>query len=127
MGWGGVQGLDWYGGDFCRAPDLKNAPNPSVTSYVVSNQRSAAQPSREGQSRRRGKQTQRSPQDELAEYLSEPPIDNPVYKADPLAWWREVGVRRFPRLSYMATDFLTIASSSAETERDFRNSAALGA
>lgn len=26
---------------------------------------------------------------------------------------------RFPRLFYMAVDFLTIASSSAETERDF--------
>ncbi|KAL6405347.1 Ribonuclease H-like protein [Ilyonectria robusta] len=58
-------------------------------------------------------------QDELDQYLSEPPVDNIAYKADPIAWWRDVGVVRFPRLSYMAVDFLTIASSSAETERDF--------
>jgi hypothetical protein len=60
-----------------------------------------------------------SPQDEFDQYLSEPPIDNMAYKADPIGWWRDVGAIRFPRLSYMAVDFLTIASSSAETERDF--------
>lgn len=32
---------------------------------------------------------------------------------------RDVGSVRFPHLSFMAVDFLTIASSSAETERDF--------
>jgi hypothetical protein len=58
-------------------------------------------------------------QDELDQYLSEPPVDNIAYKADPIAWWRDIGVVRFPQLSYMAVDFLTIASSSAETERDF--------
>ena len=58
-------------------------------------------------------------QDELAQYLSEPPVTNIAFKNDPIAWWRDVGVSRFPRLSYMAVDFLTIASSSAETERDF--------
>lgn len=69
---------------------------------------------------RRPKQPQASTlQDELAQYCAEPPIDNAAYKADPLAWWRHVGAERFPRLSYMAVDFLTIASSSAETERDF--------
>lgn len=57
--------------------------------------------------------------DELEQYLSELPVDNTAYKADPIAWWREVGAVRWPRLSYMAVDFLTIASSSAETERDF--------
>ncbi|RKK90483.1 hypothetical protein BFJ68_g16436 [Fusarium oxysporum] len=60
-----------------------------------------------------------SPQDEFDQYLSEPPVDNMAYKADPIGWWRDVGAIRFPRLSYMAVDFLTIASSSAETERDF--------
>jgi hypothetical protein len=58
-------------------------------------------------------------QDELDQYLSEPPVDNVSYKADPVAWWRDVGVVRFPRLSCMAVDFLTIGSSSAGTERDF--------
>ena len=58
-------------------------------------------------------------QDELDQYLSEPPVDNIAYKSDPVAWWRDVGSVRFPRLSFMAVDYLTIASSSAETERDF--------
>ncbi|RKL06412.1 hypothetical protein BFJ70_g17027 [Fusarium oxysporum] len=58
-------------------------------------------------------------QDELDQYLSEPPVDNIAYKLDPIAWWRDVGAVRFLRLSYMAVGFLTIASSSAETERDF--------
>jgi hAT family C-terminal dimerisation region len=58
-------------------------------------------------------------QQELAHYLSEPPVTNIAFKNDPIAWWRDVGVGRFPRLSYMAVDFLTIASSLAETERDF--------
>ena len=38
-------------------------------------------------------------QDDLDQYLSEPPVDNVSYKADPVAWWRDVGVVRFPRLS----------------------------
>ncbi|KAM4061454.1 ribonuclease H-like protein [Hirsutella rhossiliensis] len=58
-------------------------------------------------------------QDELDQYLSEPPVENIAYKTDPIAWWKDVGVARFPRLSYMAVDYLTIASSSAGTERDF--------
>ena len=56
--------------------------------------------------------------DELEQYLSEPPVDNISYKADPVAWWRDVGVVHFPRLSYMAVDFLSIASSSTELGRD---------
>lgn len=60
-----------------------------------------------------------SAQDELDQYLYEPLVDNIAYKTDPIGWWRDVGAVRFPQLSYMAVDFLTIASSSAETERDF--------
>jgi hypothetical protein len=71
------------------------------------------------QDRRTKQPTLLQAQDELDQYLSEPPVDNISYKADPIAWWRDAGVVRFPRLSYMAVDFLTIASSSAETERDF--------
>lgn len=72
------------------------------------------------QSSKRPNQSAASPTlDELAQYLSEPPVDNVAYKADPVGWWRDVGSVRFPRLSFMAVDFLTIASSSAETERDF--------
>lgn len=58
-------------------------------------------------------------QDELNQYLSEPPVDKISYKAGPVACWRDVGVVRFPRLYYVAVDFLTLASSSAETGRDF--------
>lgn len=72
---------------------------------------------------RHGRQTKQptalQEHDELEQYLSEPPIDNISYKTDPISWWRDAGAIRFPRLSYMAVDFLTIASSSAETERDF--------
>ncbi|RFN43384.1 ribonuclease h-like protein [Fusarium flagelliforme] len=75
--------------------------------------------SQERQSKRRRQSATLPVQDELDQYLSEPPVDNIAYKVDPIAWWRDVGAVRFPRLSFMAVDFLTIASSSAETERDF--------
>ncbi|KAG7001259.1 putative AC transposase [Fusarium oxysporum f. sp. conglutinans] len=75
--------------------------------------------SQERQSKRQRQSATLPVQDELDQYLSEPPVDNIAYKVDPIAWWRDVGAVRFPRLSFMAVDFLTIASSSAETERDF--------
>ncbi|WKT53989.1 hypothetical protein QSH57_004573 [Fusarium oxysporum f. sp. vasinfectum] len=75
--------------------------------------------SQERQSKGRRQSATLPVQDELDQYLSEPPVDNIAYKVDPIAWWRDVGAVRFPRLSFMAVDFLTIASSSAETERDF--------
>ncbi|KAM5526912.1 hAT family dimerization domain protein [Fusarium oxysporum f. sp. phaseoli] len=75
--------------------------------------------SQERQSKRRRQSATLPVQDELDQYLSEPPVDNIAYKVDPIAWWRDVGAVRFPRLSFMAVDFLTIASSSSETERDF--------
>ncbi|KID93789.1 Ribonuclease H-like protein, partial [Metarhizium majus ARSEF 297] len=82
--------------------------------------RSVTRPDAQGrQSKRQQQPAAMSAQDELGQYLSEPPVDNIAYKTDPIAWWRDVGAVRFPRLSYMAVDFLTIASSSAETERDF--------
>ena len=81
--------------------------------------RSLTCPDSQGQQSKRPKQPAAFPaQDELDQYLSEPQVDNYACKADPIARWRDVGVVRCPRLSYMAVDFLTIASSSAETERD---------
>ncbi|RKK79920.1 hypothetical protein BFJ71_g16096 [Fusarium oxysporum] len=74
--------------------------------------------SQERQSKRRRQSATLPVQGELDQYLSEPPVDNIAYKVNPIAWWRDVGAVRFPRLSFMADDFLTIASSSAETERD---------
>jgi hypothetical protein len=75
--------------------------------------------------RRRGKQQQQQqptpvfPSYKPDLYLSEPLIDIPGHKSDPIGWWRDIGSERFPRFSYMATDFLTIPSSTAATERQF--------
>ncbi len=69
--------------------------------------------------RRRGSFTRLMVVDELAQYLEEPPLESLAYNREPLAWWRDVGASRFPRLSVMAVDILTIASSTAETERGF--------
>jgi hAT family C-terminal dimerisation region len=60
-------------------------------------------------------------EDELDLYLAEPVCDIAVYKDDPIRWWRDIGQRRFPRLSYMATDYLTIPPSTCETERQFNS------
>ncbi|GKU17438.1 unnamed protein product, partial [Fusarium langsethiae] len=95
----------------------------SALDYIerrVAFSRSLVRPDSQERQSKRPKQSVALPvQDELDQYLSEPPVDNIAYKLDPIAWWRDVSAVRFPRLSYMAVDFLTIASSSAETERDF--------
>ncbi|KAJ3552947.1 hypothetical protein NPX13_g10996 [Xylaria arbuscula] len=59
--------------------------------------------------------------DELETYLQEPPVDIDHYMRDPLVWWRDIGQKRFPQLSIMASDFLSIPSSTAETERQFNS------
>ena len=38
---------------------------------------------------------------------------------DVLVWWRDVGQARFPRITVMARQFLTIPASSATAERVF--------
>ena len=38
---------------------------------------------------------------------------------DVLAWWRDVGQARFPRISVMSRQFLTIPATSAIAERVF--------
>ena len=60
-------------------------------------------------------------EDELSRYLAEPPCLIRTYMYDPLRWWQEVGQLQYPKLSYMATDILTIPSSTAETERPFNS------
>jgi len=62
-----------------------------------------------------------TPQDELEIYLLEPLCAIEQYYNNPLGWWKDLGSKRFPKLSYMAVDFLTIASSTAETERQFNS------
>lgn len=59
--------------------------------------------------------------DELETYLQEPPVDIDHYVRNPLAWWRDIGQKRFPQLSIMASDFLSIPPSTAETERQFNS------
>jgi hypothetical protein len=57
--------------------------------------------------------------DELERYLEEASADPTSYSGNPLAWWREVGSKRFPRLSYLASDLLSIPLSTASVERIF--------
>ncbi|KAK6850531.1 Ribonuclease H-like protein [Apiospora arundinis] len=70
-----------------------------------------------------GKITRKLPpvEDELSRYLAEPPCLMRTYMYDPLRWWQEIGQLQYPKLSYMATDILTIPSSTAETERQFNS------
>ncbi|KJK73745.1 hypothetical protein H634G_10980 [Metarhizium anisopliae BRIP 53293] len=54
--------------------------------------RSVTRPdAQERQSKRQQQPAAMSAQDELGQYLSEPPLDNIAYKTDPIAWWRDVG------------------------------------
>ncbi|KAG7406401.1 Asperfuranone polyketide synthase afoG [Fusarium oxysporum f. sp. rapae] len=59
--------------------------------------------SQERQSKRRKQSATLPVQDELDQYLSEPPVDNIAYKVDPIAWWRDVGA-------------LDLASSEAKSD-----------
>lgn len=56
--------------------------------------------------------------DEYARYCTEDIIHSHHYKSKPIDWWK-VNANRYPRLSRMAVDMLTIPSSSAESERTF--------
>ncbi|KAG7424508.1 putative membrane protein [Fusarium oxysporum f. sp. raphani] len=51
--------------------------------------------SQERQSKRRKQSATLPVQDELDQYLSEPPVDNIAYKVDPIAWWRDVGAKAY--------------------------------
>lgn len=53
--------------------------------------------------------------DEFIAYRRQPPVDG---KADPVDWWRQ-HQEEFPNLSRMARDYLSIAASSASSERHF--------
>ena len=53
---------------------------------------------------------------EMQAWLEMPSVASEV---DILAWWREVGQVRFPRIAVMARQFLAIPASSATAERVF--------
>jgi hypothetical protein len=55
--------------------------------------------------------------DELEAYLKEDLVDPRPYKGDPTLWWRNIGAKWFPRLSYLAADLLSVPSSTASIER----------
>jgi hAT family protein len=60
-----------------------------------------------------------STRDEYEEYLAEPPLSTSGYQS-PLSWWLQDGIRaRWPTLSKMAIDVLSIPAMSAEPERVF--------
>jgi hypothetical protein len=65
------------------------------------------------------------PLDELEIYLLEPVIDPELFYEDPISCWREVGSKRFPRLSLLASDLLSIPSSTAFVERQFNSIGAM--
>jgi hypothetical protein len=56
--------------------------------------------------------------DEYARYCAEDVLNSHHYRNRPIDWWK-INTSRFPRLSVMAVDMLTIPSSSAESERTF--------
>ena len=56
--------------------------------------------------------------DELSTYLAEAPVESAEVEKNPIGWWQH-NLERFPTLSIIAVDFLSIPSSSAESERSF--------
>ncbi|KAH8715459.1 putative AC transposase [Beauveria bassiana] len=56
--------------------------------------------------------------DEYARYCAEDVVNSPHYRCRPIDWWK-INVGRYPRLSMLAIDMLSIPSSSAESERTF--------
>jgi hypothetical protein len=59
------------------------------------------------------------PLDELDRYLSETLVDQDLYQEDPVILWKDVGARRFPKLSLLAANLLSIPASTASVERLF--------
>jgi hypothetical protein len=56
--------------------------------------------------------------DEYARYCAEDTVNSHHYRSRPIGWWK-INAGRYPRLSVMAVDMLSIPSSSAESERTF--------
>jgi hypothetical protein len=56
--------------------------------------------------------------DEYSRYCAEDIVNSQYYRSRPIDWWK-TNAYRYPRLSTMAVDMLSIPSSSAEIERTF--------
>jgi hypothetical protein len=65
------------------------------------------------------------PLDELDRYFSETLVDQDLYQGNPVIWWKDVGARRFPRLSLLAANLLFIPASTASVERLFNHVGAI--
>jgi hypothetical protein len=62
---------------------------------------------------------------EIDKYLNEPEVPENLYNGDPISWWREVNAGRFPILCFLATDLLSIPSSTAAIERRFNTAGSM--
>ncbi|KJK73923.1 hypothetical protein H634G_10784 [Metarhizium anisopliae BRIP 53293] len=69
---------------------------------------------------RKSKQTtvETAMDDEYSRYCAEDIVNSQYYRSRPVDWWK-TNAYRYPRLSIMAVDMLSIPSSSAESERTF--------
>jgi hypothetical protein len=63
--------------------------------------------------------------DELDRYLREPIEDPRSCDDDPIKWWRNIGTKRFPRSSFLASDLLSFPSSTAVVERQFNSTGSM--
>ena len=60
---------------------------------------------------------EKSAETEPKEYLREPCID--YLRNDSLQWWRKIGSNKYPRISVLAKELLSICASSSPSERLF--------
>ena len=88
----------------------------SVASSPLTQSSSSAAPKTRKNGRRSNPTTVTD--DEYARYCAEDVVTSHHYRSRPIDWWK-ANANRYPRLSLMAIDMLTIPSSSAESERTF--------
>jgi hypothetical protein len=103
------------------------AASQSASSQISGSQTTASQS--QHSLRNRGQQHQQPrPEilpDELDKYLRAPTEDPGLFNDDPIGWWRDVGAKKFPRLGFLASDLLSIPSSTAEIERQFNSTGSM--
>jgi hypothetical protein len=99
--------------------------NSQITANEAATGQATSQSQRNSRNRRHQHRPAPLPLDELEIYLHEPVIDPELFKEDTISWWREVGSKSFPRLSLLASDFLSIPSSTSSVERQFNSTGAM--
>jgi hypothetical protein len=109
------------------------AASQSANSQINSSQTASSQSASQSQHSLRNRGRQQPQQyyrpetlpDELKLYLRQSTVDGELFDDDPIKWWRNVGNRRFPRLSFLASDLLSIPSSTAAIERQFNSTGSM--